>query len=135
MIIIQSFRFTFSCVKIISSVTCIYMFSYLVSNTVLSLINGHHKRRIPLISGRFYFSWQNSGQTFIKNFLKNGKVFCLADTINNFEVILAAREGDYLKRFVKYFLNVAYVRYLEILHARSLFVVSNFLASHWTVFS
>ena len=41
----------------------------------------------------------------------------LADTINNFEVILAAREKEYKMKFVKSFLNVIYFRHLEILHS------------------
>ena len=40
----------------------------------------------------------------------------LADTINNFEVILAAREKEYKMKFVKCFLNVIYFRHSEILH-------------------
>ena len=51
----------------------------------------------------------------------------LADTISNFEVILAAREHEYKKRFVKSFLNVIYFRHLEILCFSSFFTVSNFL--------
>ena len=42
-------------------------------NTVLSPINGHSKKRTPLISGRIYFPRRNSGQTLIKNFLKSGQ--------------------------------------------------------------
>ena len=38
----------------------------------------------------------------------------LADTINNFKVILAVREKEYKKQFVKCFLNVIYFRHLEI---------------------
>ena len=41
--------------------------------TVLSPINGHSKKRTPLISGRIYFPRRNSGQTLIKNFLKSGQ--------------------------------------------------------------
>ena len=40
----------------------------------------------------------------------------LADTINNFELILVFREEEYKKRFVKCFLNDIYFRHLEILH-------------------
>ena len=128
------------------------------NNTVLSPINGHSERQTTLINGRFYSSQQNSGQTLIKNFLKRVQVisgysclvetiFCancsiqpffflqLADTINNFEVILVAREEEYKKRFVKCFLNVIYFRHLEFLHCSSFFTVSNFLVNHWTIFS
>ena len=86
------------------------------NNTVLSPINEHSERQTSLISGIFYFS----GQTLIKIFLKCGQVISghyflhelfylaffslrLADTINNFEVILAAREEKYKKRFAKCF--------------------------------
>ena len=101
-------------------------------NTVLSAINGHSKKRKTLVSGRFYFLRRNSGQTH-KNFLKNRQVISghsvqralfsartglftffflqLADTINNFEVILAAREEEYKKRFAECFLNVIYYRH------------------------
>ena len=41
---------------------------------VFSPINGHSKRRTPLISGHFFFHWSNSGQSLIKNFLKGGQV-------------------------------------------------------------
>ena len=58
----------------------------------------------------------------------------LADTINNFEVILAAREEKYKKQFVKCYLNVICFRHLEILHCNFL-TVSNFLVKHWTIFS
>ena len=40
----------------------------------------------------------------------------LGDTINNFEVILAAGKKEYKKQFAKCFLNVIYFRYLNILH-------------------
>ena len=50
----------------------------------------------------------------------------LADTINNFKVILAVREKEYKKQFVKCFLNVIYFRHLEI---------SDFLVKYWTIFS
>ena len=43
----------------------------------------------------------------------------LADTINNFEVILTVREGEYKKKLVKCFFNVSYIRYLEILYCSS----------------
>ena len=104
------------------------------------------------ISGRFCFPRRNSGQTFIKNFLISGQVISghyflhelaylafffslqLTDTINNFEVILAARKEEYKKQFVKCFLNVIYFRYLEILHSSSFLNVSNFLVNHWTIF-
>ena len=112
------------------------------SSTFLSPMNVHSKRRIRLISGRFYFPRRNSGQTVIKDFVKSGKVISenttqrtlfsvrtglfslffflqLADTINIFEVILAAREVEYKKRFVKCFLNVIYFGYLETLHCSS----------------
>ena len=59
----------------------------------------------------------------------------LANTINNFELILAAREKEYKRWFVKCFLNVIYFRDLEILHCSSFFTVSNFLFNHWTIFS
>ena len=58
----------------------------------------------------------------------------LADTINNFEVILAAREEKYKKQFVKCYLNVICFRHLEILHC-NFFTVSNFLVKHWTIVS
>ena len=101
-------------------------------HTVLFPINRHSKNRAPLISGRFYFPRQNSGQTPVKNFLKSGQVISrnyfqyklvylaffflqLGDTVNKFEVILAAREEEYKKRFVKCFLNVIYFRCIYIL--------------------
>ena len=47
---------------------------YLAKNiTVISPINGHSKKRTPLISGRIYFLRRNSGQTLIKNFIKSGQ--------------------------------------------------------------
>ena len=58
----------------------------------------------------------------------------LADAVNNFEVILAAREEDYKKWFVKCFLNVSYFRNFETLHCSSFFTVSNALVNHWTPF-
>ena len=42
--------------------------------TVFSPINGHSKRRTPLISGQFFFHRPNFGQSLIKNFLKGGQV-------------------------------------------------------------
>ena len=44
------------------------------NTTVLSPINGHSKKRTPLVSGWFYFPRRNSGQTLIKNFLKSEQV-------------------------------------------------------------
>ena len=92
----------------------------LMEDTLLSAINGHSKRRAPIISRRFYFPRQNSGQAPIKNFLKSGQVISghsvwraffsariglfslfslqLKDTLNNFEVILEARKEEYKKR-------------------------------------
>ena len=90
-------------------------------NIVLSPINGHSKRRTTLISAQFYFPRRNSIQTLIKIFLKSGQIISglcflqellylafffslqLPDTVNNFEVILAAREEEYKKLFVKCF--------------------------------
>ena len=54
----------------------------------------------------------------------SGHYFCtnwpfalqLADTVNNLEVILTAREKENKKRFLKCFLNVVYFRHLEISH-------------------
>ena len=43
-------------------------------STILSPINGHSKKRTPLISGRIYFPRRNSGQTLIKSFLRSGQV-------------------------------------------------------------
>ena len=40
--------------------------------TVFSLINGHSKRRTPLISGQCFFHRPFSVQSLIKNFLKSG---------------------------------------------------------------
>ena len=96
------------------------------NNGVSFPINGQSNRRTPLLSGRFYFPWQNPGQTLIKNFLKNGQEISghsvywtlffaqtslcslffflqLADSINNFEVIFRVIEKEYKKRFVKCF--------------------------------
>ena len=42
--------------------------------TVLSLINGHSKRRTPLISGQFSFPRRNPCQTLIENFLKSRQI-------------------------------------------------------------
>ena len=92
----------------------------LMEHTLLSAINGHSKRRAPIISRRFYFPRQNSGQAPIKNFLKSGQVISghsvwraffsariglfslfslqLKDTLNNFEVILEAIKEEYKKR-------------------------------------
>ena len=42
--------------------------------TVFSPINGHSKRRTPLISEQFAFHRVNSGQSLIKHFLKGGQV-------------------------------------------------------------
>ena len=58
-----------------------------------------------------------------------------ANTINNFELILATREKEYKKWFAKGFLTVIYFRELEILHCSFFFTVSNFLFNHWTIFS
>ena len=45
-----------------------------VNNNAVSFpINGQSNRRTPLLSGRFYFPWQNPAQTLIKNFLKSGQ--------------------------------------------------------------
>ena len=45
-----------------------------VNNTIIfSPTNEHSKKWIPLVSGRFYFLRQNSGETLIKNFLKVDK--------------------------------------------------------------
>ena len=46
----------------------------LMEHTVLPTINGHSKRRAPIISRRFYFPRPNSGQASIKNFLKSRQV-------------------------------------------------------------
>ena len=85
------------------------------NNTVLSQIDGHSKRRMPLVRRLFYFPRLNSGQTFIKKLSRKltsnqrtlflaDTTFCtnwsiqpflslqLADSINIFELILAARE-------------------------------------------
>ena len=59
----------------------------------------------------------------------------LTNTINNFELILAAREKEHKRWFVKCFYNVIYFGDLEILHCRSFFTISNFLFNHWTIFS
>ena len=65
-----------------------------------------------LVSGWYYFPRRNSGQTLIKNFVKSGLVISghyflhelvylaffsvqLSNFINNFELILAAREKEY----------------------------------------
>ena len=52
----------------------------------------------------------------------------LADTITNFEAILAAREEEYKKRFVKCFLNVIYFRQLKNIYSSCVFTVSNFFS-------
>ena len=52
----------------------------------------------------------------------------LADTITNFEAILAAREEEYKKRFVKCFLNVIYFRHLKNIYSSCVFTVSNFFS-------
>ena len=63
---------------------------------------------------------QNSKNTFVTEHVRCLLLYLaifslqLVDTINNFEVILAAREEEYKKRFVKCFLNI-YFRRLEIL--------------------
>ena len=45
-----------------------------VNNTIVfSLTYKHSKKWIPLVSGRFYFPLQNSGETLTKNFLKVDK--------------------------------------------------------------
>ena len=82
------------------------------NTTVLYPINGHSKKRTPLVSSWFYFPRRNSGQTLIKIFLKSGQVISghyflhelvylaffslqLMNTLNNFELILEAREKEY----------------------------------------
>ena len=43
-------------------------------STVFSPMNGHSKRRTPLISEQFFFHRPNSGQSLIKYFLKGGQL-------------------------------------------------------------
>ena len=45
-----------------------------VGCTAFFPISRHFKRQTPLISGQFFFHRQNSGQSLIKNFLKDGQV-------------------------------------------------------------
>ena len=102
-----------------------------------------------MINGRFYFPRRNSGQTLTKNLLISGQIISghsvqqslfssrtglfnlffspqLADTINSFEVTLAAREDECKKQFVKCFLNANDFRHIEILLSSSFFTVSIF---------
>ena len=55
-------------------VCCLILAVWAVSSTVFSPINGHSKRRTPLIRGQFFFHRLNSGQSLIKNFLKGEQV-------------------------------------------------------------
>ena len=93
---------------------------------VLFPINGHSKRRTQ---AKFC---SNS----YKNFLKSEQVISghsgglfsftslqITDTINNLEVILAAREEEHKKQFVKCYLFQIF------------FTVSNFLVNYWKIFS
>ena len=59
----------------------------------------------------------------------------LAETMNKFEVVLAAREEKYKKWFAKCFLNAIYLKHLEILHCSSFFILSKFLFNNYKIFS
>ena len=63
------------------------------------------------LSSAYYFLHE---QAYLAFFLLQ-----LADIINNFEVILAAREEKCKKRFVKCFRDVIYFRHLDILQSLS----------------
>ena len=58
----------------------------------------------------------------------------LANTINNFEAILTAREKEYEKQFVKCFLNVLYSD-IKKFYIVTFFTISKILVNHWTTFS
>ena len=61
--------------------------------------------------------------------------FQLADTVNNFKVILAAREKEIKNGLSNVFLNTIYFRHVEHLHRSYFLTVSYFLVNHWTIFS
>ena len=98
--------------------------------------------------------WSESHKKLSKKWTSNKRRLCLLDiifctnwsiypffslqlayTINNFESILAAREKEYKRWFVKCFLNIIYFRGLEILHCSSFFTISNFSFNNWTIVS
>ena len=96
--------------------------SFYEQRTVFSPINGHSKRRTPLISGQFFFHQPNSGQSLIKNFLKGGQV-----TSGRFKIFRNQnRKINKIERFSKH---------LETLHSSSFFTASIFLINQFTSFS
>ena len=137
---------------------CLYYVSYIRTQPTISLMD-HFQLTDTLKGGHpnlrtIKFSLGNSGQTLIKKLSKSGQVnsshsvqrtlfsaqtdlfslfsLQLADTINIFQAILAAREEDYkCQMFFKCYLFQTFKNFI----LKLFFAVSYFLVSHWTIFS
>ena len=122
------------------------------NNTVLSPINGHSKKRTPLISGRFYFLQINSGQTLIKNFPKSRQVISghyflyklvylafffsrISGHYKQFGSIFSGQRKGILKTFCQIFCKCYLFQTFRNFPLLLFFIFSNFLVNHWKIFS
>ena len=107
--------------------------------TVFSPINGHFKKRTPLISEQFVFHRPNSGQILIKKLSKKRTGNYFLYEIVNLAFFFSPISWQLETRIEKItkldcFLSICF-KHLETLHSSSFFTASVFLTNQFTSFS